>query len=245
MKDNFSTHSADYARYRPTYPDAFYTWLGAVLTERGRAWDCGTGNGQVAGKLAELFREVCATDLSQKQLDEAVQRENIQYSCQTAEQTNFPVNFFDLVVVAQAIHWFDFDRFYAEVRRTAKKDALLIVLGYGLLRISPEVDAVVRRFHDKSLAPYWDPERRYIDENYQTIPFPFEEIPAPAFTHELDWTVEQLIAYIQTWSAVKHYAEKQGSDPVELIRDELKQAWGEDDHKKVSFPILLRVGKVD
>lgn len=244
MKDNFSTRSGEYARYRPGYPAAFFTYLESLLAERNRAWDCGTGNGQVAVELAKIFREVDATDLSQKQLDNAVPKENIIYSCQMAEKTNFPVDVFDLVVVAQAIHWFDFERFYAEVRRTAKNDALLVVLGYGLLNVSPEVDKVVRRLHDEVLADCWDPERRYIDEKYQTIPFPFEEIETPAFTNELNWSLDQLLAYIGTWSAMKHHTEKKGSDPLDLITDELSEAWGNHEIRKVSFPILLRVGRV-
>ncbi|MGV3631928.1 MAG: class I SAM-dependent methyltransferase [Bacteroidota bacterium] len=243
MKDNFSTQSDAYARYRPGYPAAFFTYLNSVLVSRGKAWDCGTGNGQVAVELAQIFEEVYATDLSQKQLDNAVQKDNIIYSCQTAEKTNFPDRVFDLVVVAQAIHWFDFERFYAEVRRTSKPGAFFVVLGYGLLEVNPAADAIIRHFHDNTLAAYWDPERRYIDENYQTIPFPFEEMQAPVFTHEPEWNLEQLLAYIGTWSAVKHFREKTGADPVDLIRTKLKQAWGELETRKVSFPILLRIGK--
>lgn len=245
MKDNFSSQSDEYARYRPGYPAAFFTYLESLLAERDRAWDCGTGNGQVAVELAKSFRKVYATDLSQKQLDHAVPKENIVYSCQTAEETDFPDHFFDLTVVAQAIHWFDFERFYAEVRRTAKADALLVVLGYGLLNINPQVDAVIRRLHDEILVDDWDPERRYIDENYRSIPFPFEEIQTPVFTNELDWNLEQLLAYIGTWSAVKHHAEKHGSNPLDAIAEELEQAWGGNELRKVSFPILLRVGRVD
>ena len=244
MKDNFSTLAADYARYRPAYPEELFAFLDSLLPERGRAWDCGTGNGQVAVELAKRFREVYASDLSRRQLDHAVPAENIVYSCQEAEKTHYPRFFFDLVTVAQAIHWFDFKAFYAEVRRTAKPGALLAVMGYSLLQVSPEVDRILRKFHDETLAPYWDPERRYVDEQYQTIPFPFEELKTPVFSHTPDWSLAHLLAYFDTWSAVKHYKDKQGRSPVELIAEELKIAWGEPELRKVSFPVLLRIGRI-
>src|SRR5690606_31022464 len=110
-----------------------FDFLNTLIPGKGAAWDCGTGNGQVASKLAKTFGEVFATDQSQAQIDQAIPASNIRYSVQPAEKTDFNEEQFDLIVVAQAIHWFDFDRFYAEVRRTGKRHAVLCVMGYGLL----------------------------------------------------------------------------------------------------------------
>jgi SAM-dependent methyltransferase len=242
-KNNFSSQSDQYAKYRPGYPAAFFEYLNTILTGTQNAWDCGTGNGQVATVLAKMFDTVYATDISQSQLDNAARADNIIYSVQAAEQTDFPDHHFDLVVVAQAIHWFDFEKFYAEVKRTCKENALLIVIGYGILHVSPEIDAVIGRFYKNVIGPYWDKERRYIDEQYLTIRFPFEEIQTPQFSNTYTWTIERLIGYLNTWSAVKHFTRQNGMNPVDDLRKEIAAVWMQEEIE-VSFPLLLRVGRV-
>jgi ubiquinone/menaquinone biosynthesis C-methylase UbiE len=130
MKDNFSDKSDLYEKYRPFYPIEFYTYLFQQVTSKIKAWDCGTGNGQVASELAKEFKNVFATDISENQLTQAAQKVNITYSVQPAESTRFPDNMFDLITVAQPIHWFDFEKFYSEVKRVAKNNAILCIVGY-------------------------------------------------------------------------------------------------------------------
>ncbi|HXB06552.1 MAG TPA: class I SAM-dependent methyltransferase [Puia sp.] len=243
MKDNFSTGSGQYALYRPTYPVALFEFLLSLVPRRARAWDCGTGNGQVAVELAAAFDRVEATDISASQLNSAVVHERIEYTVQPAEKTSFPDSCFDLITVAQAIHWFDFDAFYREVDRTIRPGGVLAVIGYDLIRLGPAVDAVLDGFYRDVVGPYWDRERRYIDEQYRTIPFPYTDLAAPEFENTVEWSFEHLIGYIGTWSAVKHYQKARGVDPVGLVAAELKKNWGGEDVKKGRFPILLRVAK--
>ena len=246
MKDNFSTESDKYARYRPSYPREFYHYLETIVTGNENAWDCATGNGQVAEKIASVFQTVFATDISQQQISNAIQLPNIHYSIQPAEDTNFGNNFFDLVVVAQAVHWFDFKKFYTEVERTCRKNARLAIIGYGRLRTDPKVEEVIEKLYTDIVGIYWDKERRYVEEDYKTIPFPFEEITAPPFRSTYEWTIEHLLGYLGTWSAVKHYAKhNNGSNPVTLIREELTDAWGATEKRIVHFPLLTRIGKVN
>jgi len=243
MKDNFSSQSDMYAKYRPTYPSAFFSYLNTLVPVKQRAWDCGTGNGQVAFALAETFEKVFATDMSQAQIDHAAQANNINYSVQPAEHTNFEDNQFDLIIVAQAIHWFDFDKFYTEVKRTAKENALICVTGYGRIMISEAIDALITDFYTRVIGKYWDKERRYIDENYETIPFPFEEIEAPAFENKLSWTLEHLIGYLNTWSAVKHFIQQNGYNPIDALHEALMDHWEPGQIREVTFPLLLRIGR--
>lgn len=245
MKDNFSSRSDDYARYRPTYPDAIFKYLEGFLANKGNAWDCGTGNGQVASKLAFTFDHVYATDISQAQLGHAIQSPNIHYSLQPAEQTDFPGAFFDLIAVGQAIHWFDSERFYAEVRRTARKNALLVILGYGRIQINPETDHWIDDLYTRIVGKYWDPERSHIETGYQTVPFPFEELPVPQVKLTYEWTLDHLKGYLRTWSAVKHYFKIHKADPVEEIWPRLTASWGKEKEKTVNFPLLARVGKIN
>lgn len=244
MKDNFSGHADEYARFRPGYPSSFFQYLQTILPAKKRAWDCGTGNGQVATALASFFTQVEATDISQPQLHNAAQAPNIHYSVQPAEQTHFPDRYFDLIIVAQAIHWFDFEKFYHEVNRTGKHGGVFVVLGYGRIEISQELDVIIADFYTNIIGSYWDKERKYIDEHYQTIPFPFEEIAAPAFVNTLSWKVEHLIGYLNTWSAVKHFENKNGYNPVDTIETPIRNAWGNEIYRDVHFPLLLRAGKI-
>ncbi|RNL49686.1 class I SAM-dependent methyltransferase [Pedobacter jejuensis] len=243
MKDNFSTQSAEYAIYRPTYPQELYDYLLNLIDNKDAAWDCATGNGQVARVLAQHFQSVYATDISEKQLSQALKLPNILYDVAPAEKINVPDGSFDLITVAQAIHWFNFDDFYSEVKRTLKPDGVLAVIGYGLMFIDKKVDKAVHKLYEDILGKYWDSERRYIEEGYKTIPFPFDEIVAPHFQIKTTWNFNQMIGYLNTWSSLQHYKKANDRNPLEYMFTELKEAWGSDAEKDVHFPILLRVGR--
>lgn len=245
MKDNFSTQAALYARFRPTYPPALIAHLATLAPARASAWDCGTGNGQVAVHLATHFDQVYATDISEKQMLEAPEHPRIRYALEPAEYCSAPDQAFDLIVVAQAIHWFDFDRFYTQVRRVLRPGGVLAVVGYGLFETDTSaVDAVIRRFYNSIVGPFWDSERRYIDEAYQTIPFPFAEIRVPDFSMQYRWSLPDLLGYLNTWSATQHYIRAKGHNPVAQIEAELRQAWGGVGEQEIRFPLLLRAGRV-
>ncbi|UKT63744.1 class I SAM-dependent methyltransferase [Pedobacter mucosus] len=244
MKDNFSTQAAAYSIYRPTYPQELYDYLLSLVNDKNVAWDCATGNGQVARILAQHFNAVFATDISENQLSNALQLPNITYKVESAEKTAFENQSFDLITVAQAIHWFDFEAFYTEVKRTLKPNGLLAVMGYGIMFIDKRIDVVVHKLYEDILGKYWDPERKYIEEGYQTIPFPFNEIATPSFQIKTQWTFDQLIGYLNTWSSLQHYKKANDRNPLEYMFTEFKEAWGDDAEKAVNFPILLRVGKI-
>lgn len=240
MKDHFSHNSPGYAQYRPSYPQEVFLFLQTVLTGKNRVWDCATGTGQLATHLAHLFDEVEATDLSENQLKNAVLHSKIHYSMQEAEQTDFPDNHFDCITVGQAVHWFDFEKFYAEAVRVLKPGGLVVILGYGNIQAeNPEVQQAVTKLYAEILKEYWDPERHFIDEHYQTIPFPFEELAHPEFVIRNTWSREQLVGYLNTWSAVKHYRNRHEINPVDLILPELPAF----DAVNVTFPVLMRIGR--
>jgi SAM-dependent methyltransferase len=244
MKDRFSKQAAGYAAFRPTYPAEFYNFLMDHVSSKVTAWDCGTGNGQVARDLAPRFKEIFATDTSIEQIKKAVAQDNVYYSVAAAEQTGFPKNSFDLITVGQAIHWFRFDEFYAEVRRVAKKNALLAIWGYGLLQIEPSIDTVILDFYSNVIGPFWDPERRYIDEHYRTIPFPFHEIPSRQFTFSFSWSLPELEGYLNTWSAVQKFILANGTNPVDVLIMKMRPMW-RNEKMTVSFPLFMRMGRVE
>jgi len=243
MKDNFSAQAKGYAQFRPHYPPEMIEYIVSLTANKKTALDVATGNGQVAAELARHFETVYATDISEKQLENATQANNLIYKAEPAERTSFEDGMFDLITVAQAIHWFDFDAFYKEISRILKPDGLFVVMGYGLLDTNPDSDAILRHFYHDITGPYWDPERRYLDENYKTIPFPFDEISTENFSNTFTWTFGQLTGYLNTWSAVQHYVKQNGTNPLNLIYDDLEKSWGKSDGR-VTFPLLLRLGKL-
>ena len=243
--DRFSAQAADYARYRIDYPAALYDWLLPQVPARERAWDCATGNGQVAAVLADSFVRVDATDLSARQLAQAAPRPNISYQTARAEHTPFPAQRFDLITVAQAVHWFEPAAYHAEVRRVARPGAVLAEWGYNFARTdSGAVNAALDRFHDETSAPYWDANRGHITDEYARIPFPFAEVQTARFAATRQWAVADLLGYLRTWSAAANYARQHGgADLVALVADELTQLWGPG-RREVTFPVFARAGRV-
>jgi SAM-dependent methyltransferase len=245
FKDHFSGRAADYTRYRPTYPAELFAWLSGLSRGHDLAWDCGCGNGQAAHGLTPYYRRVVATDPSSQQIDNAVPHERIDYRVAPAEESGLEGGSVDLTVVAQALHWFDFPRFYGEIRRVTRPGGVLAAFSYGEVRVEGEPDRVVSRFYHELIGPYWPAERRYVDEHYTTIPFPFEEIVPAPFAMELEWNLEHLLGYLGTWSAVKEYERLVGVNPLSLVGEELAAAWGEPaTPRRISWPLSLRVGRV-
>lgn len=241
MKDRFSSGSQLYQLARPSYPASLIQEILKHVATPQFAWDCGAGSGQLTQLLAPHFDAVVATDISAHQLQHAPYFENVSYQVQSAEHTSFAEQSFDLITVAQAIHWFDFEKFYAEVKRTLKPDGIFAVIGYGLLQLDDiELNQKVIQLYTGTLNGFWDAERSYIDEHYQSIPFPFDEIIISSFQIELAWTGQQLWDYLNIWSAIKHYQKQLNLNPL----DRLKQIILSQHTINVSFPILLRVGRL-
>ena len=244
MKDYFSTQSKAYAAFRPTYPKELYDFIFSQVEEKKSAWDCATGNGQVAQYLSYYFERVYATDISQQQLDHASKGSDIFYNVSPAEKTSFNDNQFDLITVAQALHWFDRDRFYAEAKRVGKPGSLLAVWGYALLYIEPAIDEMIMHFYDNIVGPYWDDARKLVEQEYRSISFPFEQIQTPAFSIKVQWTIDQLAGYFTSWSATQKFIKEKGFDPVPPFITSLRKQWS-NGAKTVSFPIFTRLGRIE
>jgi ubiquinone/menaquinone biosynthesis C-methylase UbiE len=242
MKDRFSSGAKQYAQFRPIYPDALFNYILKHVASRTNALDVGTGNGQVAAVLADHFQHVYATDISAEQLQQAPAKSNSVYSVQPAEKLNFSDSMFDLIVSAQAVHWFEFADFFGEVKRLLKPDGIIALWGYGLIETNGELNNIINKYY-KTLHTYWDAERRHIEDGYASIPFPFTSIPAPAFSIHVQWTKQQLQGYLSTWSAAKNFIAQHGYDPLEEVSIKLEAVWGNDDTRSFSFPLFTKMGR--
>jgi SAM-dependent methyltransferase len=246
FSDHYSSIASRYASFRPGYPPALFAWLASVARDRRRAWDCGTGSGQAAASLADHFAHVVATDPSVGQLAHASSRSGVDYAAMTAERSALAGGSVSLVTVAQALHWFDQPAFYAEARRVLVAGGVLAVWSYGLLTLHDAVlDDVVRHFHGETVGPYWPPERRLVDEGYQSIQLPFEHVEAPSFSMQADWTLDHFVGYLSTWSAVQRARAATGVDPLADVAESLRAGWGgEENERRVEWPLTLHVGRV-
>ena len=243
MKDNFSKQAARYATYRPVYPTALYEFILEQIQHRQLAWDCGTGNGQCAIELSRYFEKVYATDISQKQIDHAPKADNIFYSVQPAESTHFPDSAFDLITVAQALHWFKFEAFYKEVTRVAKNGCIFTAWSYSLLNITPEIDELIKDYHFNTMHDYWDAERKYVDDGYSTLPFPFDHIDTPRFHISYQWTMRDLEGYLNTWSALQKFIEVNGYNPVPQLMSRINGFW-RTGTMNINFPVHMLMTRI-
>jgi len=244
FRDHFSGHASLYARYRPRYPSELYDWLAAQAPGRELAWDCGAGNGQAAVALAGLFRRVIATDASAEQLGNAPPHPAVEFRVETAEHSTLESGSADLVFVSQALHWFEPEPFYAEVRRVLRPAGLLAAVTYLQLRVGPAVDAVIDHFYHEVVGPYWPPERRHVEQGYASLPFPFERIETPEFVLRQAWRLADLLGYLSTWSSVQRYWKACGEDPLAGIVDALGRAWGDPSRvREVRWPLVLLAGR--
>lgn len=242
-KDNFSKQSDLYAKYRPHYPEELYYYLYSRVSHFDTAWDCATGNGQVAHRLAESFDRVIATDISQNQLDKAITHPKIKYEIGSAENTPIPDGSIDLITVGQAIHWFDHEAFYQEVKRVSKSNVLLAYWSYGPLQVSSPINKAIHDFHYDILGSYWDPERKIWANEYRDIEFPLTNFERKDFEYHVQWDIDHLEGYLNSWSAVQHFIKQEGTNPVPSFIASISTIWNKE--MTVRFPIFLYAGLVN
>ncbi len=244
FKDHFSSVACAYRTFRPGYPPELFSWLAGAVARRETALDCGCGNGQASVALAGHFAAVFAVDPGREQIRNAIPHPRVTYRVAPAEETGCSPRSVDLVTAAQALHWFDLERFYREVRRVARDGAVVAAFTYGLLTVDEQVDRVIAALYHGILRGHWPAERAHVDAGYRTLPFPFPEIPAPRFAISEDWSLDQLMGYLATWSGVNAYRKSTGEDPLVEVAVALRDAWGPDDRRRVSWPLALRAGRI-
>lgn len=232
FKDHFSGHAGSYAVHRPSYPAELFAWLAGKAPSRRLAWDCATGNGQAAVALAHHFDHVIATDASSTQIDQARAHPGVEYRVEPAEQSTLQTHSVDLVTVAQAWHWFDQPAFEREAGRVLRPRGVLAAWAYRLAVIEPAIDALVYELYEDRLGAYWPPERRHIENGYRDLDIPWPGLTAPPLEMSVRWTLDQMLGYLGTWSALRRYVSERGEDPLDAMRSAFRNVWGD--------PLLVR-----
>lgn len=244
--DHFSHLAASYAQFRPQYPSALYDWVAAQCSATGRAWDCACGSGQATLALAERFDAVIATDASAEQVAAAPPHLRVTYAVAPAEASGIAAASIDCIAVAQALHWFDLGRFYAEVRRVAKPGALVAAWTYDVLHVGDAaIDAIVQEFYEGTLGEYWPAERRHVERRYADLPFPFDELTPPPLEMIAPWSLPHLIGMFASWSAVGRYRKATGHDPLPDVTQALAEKWGDPaTERRIAWGLWMRAGRV-
>jgi SAM-dependent methyltransferase len=243
-ENHFSDHAHAYARHRPRYPNELFAWFRSVANAHELAWDAGTGNGQVAAALAGFMARVVATDASSEQLSHAEPHERVEYRAEPSDSSSLETASVDLVTAGAAAHWFELDGFYREVRRVAKPGAVIALFSYGPRDIAAAVSPVVHTFQEEVLAGFWPERIKYVHDRYASLPFPFEEIPAPSFTMTAEWDLDDLVAFLETWSASQRYLQQVGERATKKVERALIEAWGDPAVSRTfRFPLFLRAGR--
>lgn len=243
FQDHFSRQAEAYGLYRPRYPSELCAYVASQAPSRTLALDVATGNGQAACDLAAHFECVLASDASAAQLAQAMPHSRVRYLRHAAERLPVATGVVDVVVVAQAAHWFDLPRFYAEARRVLRPGGLVAIWTYGTMRVDAGVDRAVDTFYRDVVGRYWPPERRHVESGYRTLQFPLDELPAPAFELVTDWSLERTIRYVGTWSAVGRYRAALGRDPLPDLEAALRPSWPAGGDRRLRWPIHLRLGR--
>jgi SAM-dependent methyltransferase len=246
FKDHFSAHAAAYAEARPRYPAALFHWLAVVAPGTTLAWDAGTGNGQVAVGLASRFARVHATDASPEQIAEAEPHPRVGYAVAQYD-SGLEAGSAQLVTVGQALHWFEAEAFAREARRVLAPGGVLAAFGYSYSHVSPEVDELVRHHQDHTLGQYWPPERRLVEEGYRSIALPIDELLPPPLEMREDWTVDQYLAYLRTWSATRRFLAARGAEAQGVVREfeeAVRGAWGGGARRPVRWEFFIRAGEI-
>lgn len=241
--DKFSGGADCYRKARPTYPAGLFEALARHAPGRDLAWDCGTGNGQATSGLAAHFRAVHATDPSAQQIARAVPADRVTYAVEPAEDVSLAGGSADLVLAAQALHWFDLDLFYAEAARVLKPGGILAAIGYDWMYVDPAIDRAVNDHLLPPLASHWSERNALLWAGYRSIPFPGEEIRLGAFAIYLDWGFAEVRDYVSSWSAARALAEAEGTSRLEAALRKIGLLWG-GERRRVVMPLFVRAARV-
>lgn len=126
----FTSRADSYARFRPGYPDAAIDAALAGLGDPNSlvASDIGAGTGISARLLGDRGLRVFAIEPNEAMRHAAAVHPRITWLNATAESTTLPGESVDLVIAAQAFHWFRAVEALREFARILRKPGRLVLM---------------------------------------------------------------------------------------------------------------------
>ena len=239
FKDHFSASAQAYVQARPSYPQALFDWIASIAPARDAVWEAGCGSGQASRDLATRFARVHATDPSAAQVAQAPAIANATFAVEPGERCSLGAASVDAVCVAQALHWFDREAFFAECARVLRPGGVLVAWGYQDIEVPAQV-AGANAGLQRRILPYWPPERAEIDAAYAGYAWPFEPVAALGFELAADWPLPRLLAYFASYSATTRCRDATGHDPVAACAQEFAAGWGDPaTARRVRWPLFV------
>ena len=170
---------------------------------------------------------VDATDISDEQLANAHPRTNIRYQKSSAEQTPFTDNSFDLVCVAQALHWFDYQRFWPEVKRVLKPDGVFAAWGYNWPDWGEDLSAPLQTHFLDIIEPYFAPHNRLLWDHYRDVELPFKSIEKLDLEMTVEWSLAELFDMLHSASATRVCMRENGDGFFNKAQRLIADIWGD------------------
>ena len=130
VRNSFSNVIDAYKKYRRDYPEKTYDLIHEFCPDvSAKVLDLGCGTGIATNHLALYYDTVVGTDREESMVEAAREGAvaNATFIATSSEKLPFEDSSFDLVTVASAYHWFDYDRAGKEIYRVLKPNGKLCV----------------------------------------------------------------------------------------------------------------------
>ena len=218
---NFFAHKTAaerYALYRPYFHSLVIEKINSYLGLKApveRALDVGCGTGQSTVALQKIANSVVGVDISAEMLKLAKRQPGIKYHNASAEDLSmFDDGSFDLITTSMAFHWFDHTRFLYEANRILKTSGWLTTYNNWFSSQMKENEAFEQWSRDIYLTRYPTPPRNSTPLTAKLAnDFGFSSFHMERFQNEVQFTAEELSAYLTTQSNVIAAVE-QGSETI-------------------------------
>ncbi|MFA0813790.1 class I SAM-dependent methyltransferase [Microbulbifer epialgicus] len=240
----FNDKSEIYEKARPTYPAELFNLLSNLTPSNELEWDCACGNGQATIGLIDKFDSIYATDISEEQIKNSKMHPKINYKVAPSEKCELPNESCDLICVAQALHWFDYDTFWPEALRVLKPGGIFSAWGYNWPVLGGDLGTKFNKFILDVVEPYWASQNKIIWNHFREINFPFEPITFSKPPMEVSWNLVEFLDFIYTFSATRRCIEDVGDDFFKLACSEISKVWeAPEKRKSIAFDFVLYIGR--
>ena len=145
---------------------------------------------------------------------------------------------FDLITFGQALHWFDEEKIFPFLQKLLKDDGIIGIIGYRKQHFLNS-DALYQVFENyiNLIRPFFECDIDNNDNNYYKFNFKkyFKIEEVKHYTEESTISLNQLLKFMQSWSAYYNYKKEKKEDPLIKFKDECKVILKCEDDEKMNI----------
>ncbi|XP_066293393.1 putative methyltransferase DDB_G0268948 [Branchiostoma lanceolatum] len=224
-------HAELYQKYRPKWSAEFAERVVTFVKEKKsspllHAVDIGCGSGQSSEILAPHFQHVLGIDVSEPQIALATANNklgNVKYRVGPAESIPVPDGSVDLVMCLEAVHWFDHEKFNAEVDRVLVPGGVLAVAGTIYEKFpQDELSRISHQFlREGPMKDCWHEKLvKYLCTEYRNLPMPYGgAVRDESMSIDVDLTIPQYIKLQSTISPYREFCRRNPGDKGALLQN--------------------------